>query len=68
MLIEHQPIEKNRRARLAVVRKKSLRPPAKVKVIKMTAPGSQAADKTNLHPPVNKFNTGYLKAKKHDPL
>lgn len=67
MLIENQAVEKNTGATLAVVRKKN-RQPAKVKVIRMAAPGAQAGHKVNLHPPVNQFNTGYLKARDHDPL
>ena len=67
MLIDNQAVEKNAGTTLAVVRKKSTQS-AKVKVIKMAAPGSQRGHKTRLHPPVTQFNTGYIKAKDHDPL
>jgi hypothetical protein len=65
MLIENQPVEKKTKTTLSVVRKKASRP---VKVIKMAAAAFQPGDKENLHPPINPFNTGYLKARDHDPL
>ena len=67
MLIEKQTAEKAPESALTVVRKKSRRQPS-VKVISMTKAVTPSSAKADLFPPVNQFNTGYIKVKKHDPL
>ena len=66
MLIENQPVEKKVIPALSVVGRKLGRAP-KVKVIKMK-PDELPAETENLHPPVTRFNTAYIKARDNDPL
>jgi len=62
--------KKSKKASLSVVRKADVKSDVRIIMMKahMAAPHKPGKKGIHLSPPMNQFNSGYIKTKKHDPL
>ena len=62
--------KKIKKASLSVVRQPDAKSDVRIIMMKtnMTVPGNPPKKSRHLSPPMDQFNSGYIKIKKHDPL